>query len=265
MKEKHNVSNQKNSKEDISVSSTIISQLAPRLEDNPDEDIMMTSDINGVSHEEQAAGMITAAAALNDKYGSNLWVSPYMMTNTPESTAEQRGLDPQGLKDELMSPGELEDVPIDDVGKLVDDALAQESDGGEKVVGRLEELRETLDADVVESHGLDAKEEKKEFFKQVLERTKRISNQVLDNHVNAAYVVQPDRSESDLSQDEKKLMAKIMAYIYGDTGCRVGVWDGLVVCVDDVRMYANRHGFDPQEFVEQSWSQKEAEVTLSSE
>jgi hypothetical protein len=256
-------SNQKNSKQDIDIADFIYDNVAPQLEkDDIDADeITIEVDISGVSFERQAFGVPIAVASLNQEYDCGFWAHPYHITGDIESFAEEHDTPVQKVKTDFCSPEELEET----FGEIISDVDKSSSEGEnsgvtEKTIEKVENIPDILDSEDFERCGV---EDVDEYLQTVIDRLKDTGHTVFNNQVNASYLLYSENVE--MSRDEKVLFGKIAAYVLGHSGCRVGVWDGHVVAVDDVRMYANRHEFEPSEFIEQSWSQKEAEVVLSSE
>jgi hypothetical protein len=263
MQEQHNISNQKNSKEDISVAEFLYDNIAPQLEkgDIDADEITIEVDISGVSFDQQAIGVIMTVASLNQNYGCGFWAHPYHITGDIESFAENHNTPVEQVKDDFCSPEELETT----FGEIIldsDEPDSEERNAGvsEKAVKKIKNIPEVLDSEDFEQCAV---EDIGGYLETVIDRLKATGDTVFNNQVNASYLLYSGNTE--MSRDEKLLFGRIGAYVLGHSGCRVGVWDDHVVAVDDVRMYANRHGFDPQEFVEQSWSQKEAKATLISE
>lgn len=256
-------SNQKNSKQDIDVAEFLYDNIAPQLEKEEidADDITVEVDISGVSFDRQAIGVPIAVASLNQDYDCGFWAHPYHITGDIESFAAEHDTPVEQVKDDFISPEELEET----FGEIISDSDDSDSEPDntgvtEKAAKKIENIPEVLDSEDFEECGV---EDIGEYLEVVIDRLKATGQTVFNNQVNASYLLYNDNAE--MGRDEKMLFAKIAAYVLGHSGCRVGVWDGHVVAVDDVRMYANRHEFEPSEFIEQSWSQKEAEVVLGSE
>jgi len=254
--------NQKNSNQDINVAEALVSNVAVQIEKNGYEGIVVQVDIDQLSLERQTASVFAAALILNREYDAELWACPYLIVGDIEEFAEENGMSLEDVKQDFISPGELEEE-FGDYYDVMTDAIdwSGRREGNpqiDKTVEKINSIPQTVVRSKFENAGVD---KLTEFLKDVIERLKSGVNSVFDNQVNTTYLLHSDNTE--MSREEKVLFGRIAAYVLGHSGCRVGVWDGHVVAVDDVRMYANRHGFDPQEFVEQSWSQKEAEMRLT--
>jgi hypothetical protein len=253
-------SNQKNSKQDIDVADFLYDSIAPQLEKGEIDtgDITVEVDISGVSFERQAVGVPIATAALNQEYDYNLWAHPYHITGDIEAFAENHDTPVEQVKDDFISPEELE-ATFGEIISESDESNSEPENAGvsQKAAKKIENIPEVLNSEDFEKCGV---KDIGGYLETVIDRLKDTGHTVFNNQVNASYLLYSGNTE--MSRDEKLLFGRIAAYVLGHSGCRVGVWDGHVVAVDDVRMYANRHGFDPQEFVEQSWSQKEAEMEL---
>lgn len=257
-----NSAEKKNSTEEIDIVDLTYQTVAPAIEEDGADELAVQVDITGVSFERQAVEIPVATALLNEQYDCNLWAHPHHIIGDVEKFAEDCNTPVEKVKADFLSPEELQDM----FGEIVQGVEMQktqvENDVTEETVEKVENITSILDREDFESHGVDDIEE---HIEAVLDGLERGAKPVFNNQVNVSYLLYEDMMDTDMSKDEKILFAKISAYCLGHSGCRIGVWKGDVVAVDDVRMYANRHEFEPSEFIEQSWSQKEAEVTLSSE
>lgn len=227
--------------------------IGSKLEDDPDEEMSMYVDVDGVPLIDEFVGIVTAAAKLNHKYGSQLCAGPHFITNRPDEFLE--GM-PDEFRDTMVDADEL--AEIYDNCKL-DTIPDSQPDGTEGFIKNLESLTEDIDGAVVRDHGLETDEERVDYFESLLDTIESVAPEVLNNSLNVVYVRKED---TDMTDDELELFAMIGAYVLGHKGARCGVWDGDVVWVDDVQMFAERNGLSATEFMENSWSKKEAEYEL---
>lgn len=255
---------EKNSKQDINVADILLENIVPQVKNGEYSEITVQIDINGVEFERQAAGVFAACYVLNEEYGCEFWAQPFHITGDIEEFAEGKQASLEEIKEDFFSPKEIKDT----FGELYEQAdytfedmtRGTESETSKKAVDKIENLPQVVDKTEFKDSGIG---DVAEYLETVIDTLKKTGHIVFNNQVNVCYLT--DDGNIDMSRDEKVLFGKIGAYVLGHSGCRVGVWKGHVVAVDDVRMYANRHEFEPSEFIEQSWSQKEAEVMLGSE
>lgn len=259
---------EKKSTQDIEVVDLLLENIVPQVESGEHSEIDIQIDINGVEFERQAAGVFSATYILNEEYGCKFWAHPCHITGDIEEFAEDEQASLEQIKDDFLSPKEIHEKfggIYEEAEEIADDISGDmtggsESEPSKRAAEKIETLPEVVDKTDFKDSGI---EDVADYLETVIDRLKEMGHTVFNNQVNVSYLIYDGNIE--MSRDEKVLFGKIGAYVLGHSGCRIGVWKGDVVAVDDVRMYANRHEFDPSEFIEQSWSQKEAEIMLGSE